>query len=106
MNTKENKLNNGYVLFVFFHFVDQDGRMQSYTRQFGPFKNPIVAIDQFKALTKLKPQIPKEHYRNDMLRPVLGFRYKVEFSKKGIVAIAIKTLELQPSLENLKNPKD
>lgn len=106
-NGKNNtKLNNGYTLVVFFHIVEDGGKVLDYTRHFGPFINPIVALDQFKELTKLKPQIPKEHYRNNMLRPVLGFRYRVQFSKAGIVAIAIKTQETTVSLANLKNPKD
>ena len=104
MNTS--KLNHGYTLIVFFHFVQEGNKSVDYTRHFGPYANPIVAIDHFKEITKLKPQIPKEHYRNDMLRPVLGQRYRVEFSKLGIVAIAIKTLETNLALAHLKNPKD
>lgn len=93
----ETKLNHGYILRVH----DFEGQ----TRYFGPFPSIIQAIVAFKYATKLDPKIDLRP-NSKVFRPVLGHKYKVEFSKNGIVSVSVVTLETELQLANLKNPKD
>ena len=84
---RESKLNNGYIALI--HYFD------SSPRYFGPYETPLKAFQEITRTWKLNVVIPKEEMtKRDVFRPVLCRKYKVQFSKDGIVAISIDVLEL------------